>query len=335
MAQISIIIPVYGAENYLYRCLDSILAQTFTSWDCILVDDGSKDRSGIICDEYAQKDSRFRVFHKENGGVSSARQYGMERALESDSIYSIHVDPDDWVEPEMLERLLQKAEETGADMVICDYFFNTSQKQTYIKQDPGSEEPLQVFYALFQRLHGSLWNKLIKLACYKGVNIKFPVGLNYCEDLYVNICLLLKSVSKVAYLPEAFYHYDNYTNTNQETKENNSKKIDFTRTELVRLCRDVVADELKNFQYYLFEVNKAFSIIHNGSMQDDAYRSFFCNIPANLLLKRHHPYFYTLAVLLAARTPFGCHRTAAVWHSYIATRRLIMNLFRKIMSLHL
>ena len=77
---VSIIVPVYKAEAYLHRCLDSILAQTFTDWELLLVDDGSPDRSGVICDEYASKDDRIRVFHKENGGVSSARQKGQDEA---------------------------------------------------------------------------------------------------------------------------------------------------------------------------------------------------------------------------------------------------------------
>ena len=103
--KISVIVPVYKAEAYLHRCVDSLLAQTFQDFEVLLVDDGSPDRSGEICDEYARKDSRVRVFHKENGGVSSARQYGMDHAQGE---YTIHADPDDWVEPTMLEELYRK-----------------------------------------------------------------------------------------------------------------------------------------------------------------------------------------------------------------------------------
>ena len=81
MPKISIIVPVYKAEKYLNRCVDSILAQTFTDWELLLIDDGSPDRSGEICDEYAKKDSRIRVIHKENGGVSSARQRGLDESI--------------------------------------------------------------------------------------------------------------------------------------------------------------------------------------------------------------------------------------------------------------
>lgn len=116
--KISVIVPVYKAEAYLHRCVDSIIAQTFTDWELLLVDDGSPDRSGDICDEYASKDARIRVFHKENGGVSSARQKGLDEAIGE---YTIHADPDDWVEPMMLEELYKKAKEDDADMVICDF----------------------------------------------------------------------------------------------------------------------------------------------------------------------------------------------------------------------
>lgn len=122
MPKVSIIVPVYKAEKYINRCIDSILAQTYTDWELLLVDDGSPDRSGEICDEYAKKDSRIRVFHKENGGVSSARQMGQDKASGE---YTIHADPDDWMEPTMLEELYAKAKEDDADMVLCDFYFNT------------------------------------------------------------------------------------------------------------------------------------------------------------------------------------------------------------------
>lgn len=99
---ISVIVPVYNAEKYLHRCVDSILSQTFTDFEVLLINDGSTDTSGVICDEYAQKDARVRVFHKENGGVSSARNVGIKNMR---GLYSIHVDSDDWVEPSYLKDL--------------------------------------------------------------------------------------------------------------------------------------------------------------------------------------------------------------------------------------
>ena len=95
MPKISIIVPVYKVEKYLNRCLDSIIAQTFSAWECILVDDGSPDKSGIICDEYVARDSRFVVIHQENAGVSFARNAGLDIAQGE---YICFVDSDDWVE---------------------------------------------------------------------------------------------------------------------------------------------------------------------------------------------------------------------------------------------
>lgn len=101
---ISVIVPVYNVERYLNQCIDSILAQTYKDFELILVDDGSKDKSGEICDEYVKKDSRIRVFHKKNGGVSSARNYGIDNAQ---GTYICFVDSDDWVDETYLEDMLK------------------------------------------------------------------------------------------------------------------------------------------------------------------------------------------------------------------------------------
>ena len=110
---ISVIVPIYKAENYLHKCIDSILAQTFQDFQLILVDDGSPDKSGKIWDDYAVKDSRIEVIHKQNGGVMSARKCGI---LSARGLYSIQIDPDDWVEPSLLEDLFQEAIQEKADI---------------------------------------------------------------------------------------------------------------------------------------------------------------------------------------------------------------------------
>ena len=210
---VSVIVPVYKAENYLHRCIDSLLAQTFTDFELLLVDDGSPDRSGEICDEYAAKDSRVRVFHKENGGVSSARQYGIDNALGE---YTIHADPDDWVEPEMLEELYQKAKQEDADMVICDFFVYNN-NNIYVKQQPSSLYYRDVQSDLFRNLHGSCWNKLIKRSCLKRYDISFPVEISFCEDLFFNVNLLNYPL-RISYLPNAYYHYVQNENVNSLVK---------------------------------------------------------------------------------------------------------------------
>ena len=116
MPAISVIVPVYKAENCLSQCVDSILAQTFQDFEILLIDDGSPDQSGALCDEYAAKDSRIRVFHKENGGVSSARNLGLAQAA---GTYIAFADSDDWMEPEELETLYGLIVEHGADSAGC------------------------------------------------------------------------------------------------------------------------------------------------------------------------------------------------------------------------
>lgn len=200
--KVSIIVPVFNVEQYLHHCIGSIIAQTFTDWELLLIDDGSPDKSGDICDGYAKKDGRIRVVHKENGGVSSARQRGQDEAIGE---YTIHVDPDDWVDPTMLEDLYRKAIDDNADMVICDYYTNEESLQKYIKQEPTKLDSIVVLGELFQQLHGSCCNKLVKRACYSG-KVNFPKGINCCEDLIWCI-QVLKYKPKISYVNKAYYHY--------------------------------------------------------------------------------------------------------------------------------
>ena len=125
---ISIITPVYNVEKYLPQCIDSVIAQTFRNWELILVDDGSTDRSGAICDEYAAKDSRIRVLHKENSGQADSRNIALQMAR-ADLIG--YVDSDDWIEPDMYEVLYRTLTESGSDISVCGYFISR----------PDGEEP--------------------------------------------------------------------------------------------------------------------------------------------------------------------------------------------------
>ena len=115
---VSIIVPVYNTEKFLHRCIDSILTQTYTDFELLLIDDGSKDSSGTICDEYAAKDVRVRVFHKENGGVSSARNMGLDNARGE---WITFVDSDDWIDDNYLEALYGACIVSGSDIVFCGF----------------------------------------------------------------------------------------------------------------------------------------------------------------------------------------------------------------------
>lgn len=207
---ISVIVPVFNMETLLSRCLDSLLAQTFGDFEVLIVDDGSTDRSPRICDDYADRDSRVKVLHKKNGGVASARQTGLDTAIGE---FVIHVDPDDWVEPTMLQELHAKAVSEDADVVICDYYVDTKEKTSLVKQQPSALDAKTILKELFQQLHGSCCNKLVKRVCYNKFEIHFQIGLNYCEDLLTWIQMFQHDELRIAYLPKAFYHYVQHTNS--------------------------------------------------------------------------------------------------------------------------
>jgi glycosyltransferase involved in cell wall biosynthesis len=139
--KISIIVPVYKVEPYLCKCIDSILAQTFTDFELILVDDGSPDRCGEICDEYAKKDNRIRVIHKKNGGLSSARNAGIDIAKGK---YIGFVDSDDYIREDMLGALFGVAEKYSSDMVICD-LLKVSENQEVDESPSNDEEVIKHF----------------------------------------------------------------------------------------------------------------------------------------------------------------------------------------------
>ncbi len=220
--KISIIVPVYKVEKYLRRCVDSIVAQTFTDWECILIDDGSPDNSGKICDEYAEKDERFRVIHQENQGVSAARQNGLNNSIGE---YVIHTDPDDYVENIYLEKLFERAQETDGDMVMCDFERIFSDKTIVCSQKPTSLVCDDIIKDLLEeKIWGIMWNKLIKRKLFCEFNISFRKDMNLWEDLYVTISLLIHNI-KVAYVPLVLYHYDSFTNPNGIVMHRNKEHI--------------------------------------------------------------------------------------------------------------
>ena len=201
---VSVIVPVYKAEKWLHRCVDSILAQTMEDFELLLIDDGSPDRSGEICDEYAAKDSRVRVFHKENGGVSSARALGVKEAKGE---YSIHVDPDDYIVVNMLEDMVEKAQELDCDVLMCDYYEKKGDVVIYNKQQPKSLSSKEILKEMLVcDIHGSLCNKLVKHRLYEEFDLKFYENINCREDLLIWVQLFTKDIS-VSYINKAYYYY--------------------------------------------------------------------------------------------------------------------------------
>ena len=167
---ISVIVPVYNVEPYLRKCLDSIVNQTYRDLEILVIDDGSTDWCGKICDEYAGKDGRIRVFHTENRGLSCARNLGLDNARGE---WIGFVDSDDWIETDMYEVLLKRAEETEADIVECgvleEHPNRTGKRQEYLVT--GTEAVIMLIH---RELSNAVWNKLWKKSCFD--KIRFPEG---------------------------------------------------------------------------------------------------------------------------------------------------------------
>lgn len=242
---ISVIVPVYNAESYLSRCVDSLLIQTYQDFEIILVNDGSTDSSGAICDEYAQKDDRIRVIHQSNSGVAAARQQGIDAAQGE---YSIHADPDDWMEHTALEELYLKAMESNADITICDFMVDYSDKSDYVSQGIDKCDAKGCLYLLmYGIIHGSLWNKLIRTQLYKEHNIRFIEGINHCEDYLICVQLFLHNV-KIAYLPKALYHYDQICNNNSITRTYTKNTLSM-RLSFINALKKILRKRYKAFAH--------------------------------------------------------------------------------------
>ncbi|MDR7073364.1 glycosyltransferase family 2 protein [Fictibacillus barbaricus] len=179
--EISIIVPVYNIAQYLRKCLDSILAQTFKNFELIVVNDGSTDDSGLICEEYALKDARVKVINKKNGGLSSARNVGIKMAAGK---YLGFVDGDDWILKDMYQNLYELCIETKSDIAICTMLREIDNKIVYLNRKEFITE-LDNVEAMRQLFKGDLyrfavWNKLYNKKCFE--NIQFPEGRIH-EDL--------------------------------------------------------------------------------------------------------------------------------------------------------
>lgn len=203
MAKISVIVPVYKVEKYIHKCVDSILNQTFSEIEVILVDDGTPDRCGEICDMYAQQDSRVKVIHKENGGLSDARNAGMPYATGE---YLIFIDSDDYIESDMLEYMYTRLIEANADMATCgvyEVYRDRIEKQKEESDFVCSGE--KAFQCILQghTIRGEIWNKLIRRSCIE--DLRFPKGKLY-EDIYFTVDLMQR-IKTVAVGTKSKYYY--------------------------------------------------------------------------------------------------------------------------------
>ena len=206
MPEISVVVPVYNVRDYLRKNIESILNQTFRDFELILVNDGSKDDSLDILREYEKKDDRITVIDKPNGGLSDARNAGMQIATGK---YIQFIDSDDFIEPELLEKCYRKMEETGADMVIFDiyqYFLATGKKEVIaVPFDDRKTYSIQSNPEMITMIPNAAWNKMYKMSLFKANDITYPWGCYY-EDLGTTYRLLARC-EKVAFINEPLYDY--------------------------------------------------------------------------------------------------------------------------------
>lgn len=203
---VSIIVPVYNAKEFLPRCLDSIVGQTLQNWELLLVDDGSMDGSGEICDVYGSKDSRIRVIHRRNAGVSAARNAGLDAAS---GAYIGFVDADDWIAPEMFQTLFSIATEKCCDVVMCDavtvYADGHTEPDTITQLNNSCIlNKKNISPKLLLELAGSVWRCLYRTETLCRYAVRFPYGVKFSEDRIFNI-LSFGYASCIAYEKSAYY----------------------------------------------------------------------------------------------------------------------------------
>jgi glycosyltransferase involved in cell wall biosynthesis len=206
--KVSIIVPVYNVESYLLRCIDSMINQTYKNLEIILVNDGSSDNSGMICDEYAVKDDRIKVFHQKNSGVSAARNLGLKMATGE---YVGFVDSDDWLDHDMFAYLVQLANENMSDIAVCGYYVNNDMNPSLnldappqiLFQENAIERCLDINYF---SIGASLWNKIFKIKLIRDNNITLDESLVIGEDMLF-LCSIILQSEKIIYSQVPKYHY--------------------------------------------------------------------------------------------------------------------------------
>lgn len=228
-AKVSVIIPVYNAAEYLERCLDSVVGQSHRNLEILLIDDGSTDGSGEICDRYAKKDGRIRVLHQKNAGVAFARNAGLDMAV---GTYIGWVDSDDWIEPEMFEVMVKEAKTRKADIVICgrlESYPDRSFQKGWKRQEVLNREQALALLVEDDLVRSYLCDKLWRRELFDGIRIP---ALKVFEDMAVMYQLFMRA-EQVVCLPDVFYHYE-HRDASLTAAPSLESRIDFYRVSKAR-----------------------------------------------------------------------------------------------------
>lgn len=271
--KISVIVPIYNVESYLEQCLQSIVAQTYTDLEIILVNDGSTDQSVKICENFVQRDSRVKVIHQINGGVSSARNTGIKAATGE---YITFVDSDDWLEKEMYQNMISANKmHNNAEVIMCDYINEKEEEKEkitanirggfYKKQDIVKElyPTLLVTENLGRLPIVSVWNCLFKKELFLNDAVTFDVNLRYAED-YLFMATIMIHANSFYYLKNHYdYHYRQY-------EISRSKKYQAAWWGNFLLLNDKLNDLLSGNKDFDFSIQIKFQLIHSALFLSNA-----------------------------------------------------------------
>jgi len=252
MAVISVIVPVYNTEHYLKRCVDSILDQTFVDFELILVDDGSTDSSGLICDGYTIRDSRIHVIHQKNGGLSSARNAGLDWCFANgNSGWISFVDSDDWIHPQYLDALIHAAQEKDVAVSICEFMRVKYEDLPEVKDLSIKEFDPEDYYVKKLVESTVSWGKLYRKECFES--IRFPVGKIH-EDEFVTYRILFQ-YSKIAVVEAPLYAY--YQNDNAIMRRPwTVKRLDAVEALEEQICFFETEDKLDIAKFVYFRLKR-------------------------------------------------------------------------------
>lgn len=253
--KVSVTVPVYNTSRYLRKCLDSLAAQTLKEIEVILVDDGSTDNSGQICDRYAEQYPNFKVIHKSNDGSATARQAGLEAATGE---YVIVCDSDDWVEPDMYERLYLAANESNADIAMCGFI---------AEYPDGKSVPTQIWFKsmewkahmdeLFGINYKVSWIRLIRRSLFTSNNISYEPGINMGEDWLILYKLMLTK-PKITQIDAKLYHYRKELGGNSYTNNVNKHHVDQMKFVVDWIRQHYNENDFPN-GFYLMDLDIAFT----------------------------------------------------------------------------
>lgn len=306
-ALISVIVPIYNKEKYLEKSLTSIMNQTYKNLEVILVDDGSVDHSKEICKKYCTQDDRFRYIYKSNGGVASARNSGLENATGE---YIGFVDPDDYIEKEMYQQMIDLAESTAADIVECGVRVNDGERYLFDKLDGCIESNEAIFHMLMwdNKVSTYLWNKLFK----KDViyNLKFNESLVVGEDMpfvFEGFCRSSKYAHTDKYLYTYFRNDDSLMGMRYNTDV--SRNSIQASEAIVECCNNVYNEYEKIAKYSLylnayFQITKLFHDNNYKEYHEDFvyYKNIIVNTSTDIV-KKYGDFITNLKVFGSIRMP--------------------------------